>query len=269
MRSALLLITVLGSIILAALVAGDYLTSVYEDSSKENVVYEPLPAPIPGGAGADAAPGDGGQGPGSIATRGRARDDELCRVSVRFVDKLGDPIPGTRVQLAHDSGSYSVSNEHGRIDWRVPDERSLAAKTRPMVLQAFCNGFASREFTVEFTPAAHIQLGDLELKPGGAVSGKVVDPRGNPVVHARVLCSRPALPHNSGAKNHLWGPSEVLLETRTDNQGEFYVEGAPSGNCRIWAKTLGSSYQYTNAVDVEQNHVARGIKIVLDLGPVD
>ncbi len=264
MRSALLLIAVLGSIMLVALFGGHYLASATDDTAGEYVQYEPLPPPIPGGAGADAAPGDGGQGQTAIpATRRRAADTELCRITARFVDELGDPIPGARVQLGHDPESYMVSNEHGRVDWRVPDERSLAGRTRPMVLRTFCNGFAARACEVEFTPGQLVQLGDVELKPGGAVSGQIVDADGEPVRGARVMFSRPALPHDTTAKNRLWGPSEVLLETRADDDGVFYLEGAPTGLCRVWAKALGSSYHYTGAFKVEQNHAATDVRIKL------
>jgi len=86
-----------------------------------------------------------------------------------------------------------------------------------------------------------LHLGDLTLRPGGSVRGRVIDKDQQPIAGARVIVSE--VPSIWGSndieqlKNR--GPEtwEGAPESLSSEGGLFLVEGVPAGMTRAWAKT--------------------------------
>ncbi len=160
--------------------------------------------------------------------------DDLLRGRVQ--DSDGNPISGASIevkrgrrQLAETSsgsdGSFSVGPlEPGRFRLEVSH-----------------TGYAKESLSRASVPRTPLTI---VLKSGGAIAGKVIDDwSGEPLVRASVRVGRPKSAPRSRSRSYDQG-------TRTDEAGEFRLEGLPAGTYDVAASHRGYAVAAAEAVEV-------------------
>lgn len=135
-----------------------------------------------------------------------------------------------------------------------------SAKVR-VELHAFGYASVAREAVCEAGRTTH--LGRIELVPGGAVSGRIVDERG--VGLADVLLTLGSLedPYPQLEMARLEPPSGEVPSATSDAGGSFRLLGAPAGMVRLWGHAKGYLASYSPPLEVRAGQESGGIELVL------
>src|SRR5688572_12325911 len=143
-------------------------------------------------------------------------------ISGRVVaDDSGDPIANARVVLnfpGKPGGSdrvVAVSERDGRFVLPVLPGRHNIVATKPR--------FARGQVTVD----AGTDAGEIRLRRGAAISGRIIDEFGDPVIAARVFVET-----NRGAG---------VASTGTDDRGEYRIGGLSAGTFTVAVMTIGAA----------------------------
>ena len=132
-------------------------------------------------------------------------------------DDSGDPVANARVVL-NLSGSQdrvvAVSERDGRFVLPVPPGRHNIVATKPR----FARGQA--------TAVAGTEGVEIRLRRGAAISGRIIDEFGDPVVAAAVFVE-------TGRS------AAVVATTRTDDRGEYRIGGLSAGTFSVSVMTVG------------------------------
>ncbi len=113
-----------------------------------------------------------------------------------------------------------------------------------------------------------LHLGDLTLRPGGSVRGRVVDVEQHPVGGAQVVVSE---------EHTVWGSNDLeqlrsrgpemwmgAPESKSAADGSFLVEGVAAGVTRAWAKSEGTRWAVSAPLEVTAGNELRDVLLVLD-----
>lgn len=140
-----------------------------------------------------------------------------------LADDTGDPVPNARVTLMRPGpGATVLADRDGRFTLTVLAGAVTVAAAKP--------GFARSEVTA--TPAG--QPIDMRLPRGAAISGRIVDTRGDPLVAASIAVEDAAKPLASGFSN-----AGSIASTFTDDRGEYRVGGLAAGTYLVGVVTIG------------------------------
>jgi hypothetical protein len=126
------------------------------------------------------------------------------------VDDSGDPVANARVVLNVPGSTdrvVAMSDRDGRFSLLVPPGRHNIVATKPR--------FARGEVTVE-----------VRLRRGAAISGRIIDEFGDPVVAARVFVETPRT-------------AAAVATTGTDDRGEYRIGGLSAGMFSVAVLTIG------------------------------
>ncbi|MEQ1891400.1 MAG: sigma-70 family RNA polymerase sigma factor, partial [Planctomycetota bacterium] len=96
-------------------------------------------------------------------------------------------------------------------------------------------GYASEERSAVCAAGETTHLGQIELVPGGAVSGRVVDERGVPLSGARLSLGSLDDPYPMLEMLRLEVAEDVVPTCTSGADGRFFLAGVPSGMVRLWA----------------------------------
>ena len=165
-----------------------------------------------------------------------ARDDPsapgLQRRSINgrvLADDTGEPVPNARVTLMRPGpGATVLADRDGRFTLTTLPGSVTVAASKP--------GFARNEVTT--TPAG--QPIDIRLPRGAAISGRIVDARGDPLVAASIGVEDAAKPLASGFSN-----AGAIASTFTDDRGEYRVGGLAAGTYLVGVVTMGMPIRQT------------------------
>jgi uncharacterized GH25 family protein len=132
-------------------------------------------------------------------------------------DDSGEPVPNARVALNLANSRERVvllSDRDGRFSLPAPEGRHniVATKTR------FARG--------QVTTVAGGAPVEIRLRRGAAISGRVIDDLGDPVIATRVTVEGISSGTSAGT-------------TLTDDRGEYRVGGLPAGTFRVAVMTVG------------------------------
>ena len=113
-----------------------------------------------------------------------------------------------------------------------------------------------------------LHLGELTLRPGGAVRGLVVDKDRRPVADAQVVVADdhdPWIAGNLGEMRNR-GPSiwEGVPASQSAQDGSFVVDGVAAGMTRAWAKIEGMRWAVSEPIEVPPGGEVRDVVLVLD-----
>lgn len=131
-------------------------------------------------------------------------------------DDSGDPLQNARVALNLPNSQARVvvvSDREGRFSLPAPEGRHnvVATKTR------FARGQA--------TTVAGAGPVEIRLRRGAAISGRIIDELGDPVISSRVVVETTA--------------AASAGMTMTDDRGEYRIGGLPAGTFRVAVMTVG------------------------------
>ncbi len=132
-------------------------------------------------------------------------------------DASGDPISNARVVLNLPGSTdrvVAVSERDGRFSLPVPPGRHNIVATKPR--------FARGQVTVD----AGTEGVEIRLRRGAAISGRIIDEFGDPVVAARVFVETPRT-------------AAAVATTGTDDRGEYRIGGLSAGTFSVAVLTIG------------------------------
>ncbi len=164
---------------------------------------------------------------------------------------------------------FVVSHAEERLEALPAGSDGLASRTfaleeRALVrIQLHAFGFASQEREAVCEPGRTTHLGLVELVPGGAVSGRIVDERGVGLADCSVTLGSLDVPYPLlHAARHAPAQSDVPLCT-SDGGGHFRLLGVPAGMARLWAHAEGKKAAYSPPLEVRAGLESTGVELVL------
>jgi len=215
---------------------------------------ERLPSPAAGAAPVDSAP------PASPVAPPPAV------VVARVVDGDGAPLAGAVLAFAGPpEAASSPSGADGRVELELPRGAHLHFGDQLVTntYRATAPGRALAFFRATAAPEERTDLGEIELAPGGAVSGVVIDALGAPVPNAEVVV---ADGRSSGAAaDALAGPALGLGRptARSSAGGAFRVDAAPTGPARVWARVGQGAWGVSDVASVPAGGEVPGVRVEL------
>ena len=155
---------------------------------------------------------------GAVALTAHAQQG--IRINGRVVaDDTGDSIPNARVAITPPVpvASAVLADADGRFTLTLPPDRGSVAADK--------SGYSRREIKVT---AANPSI-EIRLLRGAAVSGRIVDEHGDPVMNVRVFVENSSAPSNPVSN----------AGTTTDDRGEYRIGGLPPGSFFVGVASLG------------------------------
>lgn len=245
--------------------------SSFESIPRETVAFAPLELEEDERAGEAPAPAEQSRRE-AIATRAATEtpetDAELVHIEARFVDLHGRPVGG--VALTRRSSGRGELGRSG-VDGRVVLERRASDHVDDVQLHFQHPWYASDGISFELAPRRGIDLGDLVLRGGGALSGRVLDGVGNPLVGADVdvrgeMVSMPS----AGGMTAYTSTDLGAARTVTDEEGRFRLEGLLVGDVRVEVEAEEGLYRHeTGWVEIRPGQESTGLTIVVGRTPAD
>jgi protocatechuate 3,4-dioxygenase beta subunit len=146
---------------------------------------------------------------------------QTVRLSGRVLNDSGDPVPNARVAIvaAGSSGNVTLTDRDGQF--------TLAAPPGRVTLSATKTSYSRAETTTENGKPI-----EFRLVRGAAISGRVVNERGEPVMGASVFIEKAS------------GGLEAT--TFTDDRGEYRLGGVASGTFTLAVAATGAPVRLTD-----------------------
>lgn len=186
-----------------------------------------------------------------------------ARVRAVVVDGDGRGLAGAFLR-AVDTGERATSAAGGAVELALALEGD---RPRPVDFEVRAPDLATRYVRAQLFPGEETHLGRIALGEAGAVSGRVVSERGEPLEDAHVFVTPPAGWSNSPEEVRRHGPDlEVaLLETQSGAGGHFRLEGIEVGHHRVWGHAAGRAYVSTEPIEVRAGDEIAGLEVVVPL----
>ena len=136
-------------------------------------------------------------------------------------DSTGEPLPNVRITVMADTSGAPVvlTDAEGRFTILAPAGRGIVASK---------SGYAR----TELPPTTTGQPIEIRLRRGAAISGRVIDELGEPVIGARVTAEL-----RSGSP-----PSyRTVATTETDDRGEYRLAALPPAGYLVGVTTVATA----------------------------
>jgi protocatechuate 3,4-dioxygenase beta subunit len=136
-------------------------------------------------------------------------------------DETGDPIANARVSVSATGPGAPVvlTDRQGRFTLTAPPSRVTVVANK--------TGYGRHEATL----AAADRSIEIRLQRCAAISGRVVDELGDPIMGARVVVEKPSSPSNGFSGE---------AATSTDDRGEYRLGSLQAGTFNIAVVTMGA-----------------------------
>lgn len=209
--------------------------------------------------------GDPGKEPGSEG-----------RITGRFVDRSGDPVPGVKVYIKDRSLILlGRSDEQGFFDLSVAVNGF--PKAAKISLAAMKPWYATGRVKAVVPAGETVSLGRITLAPGGAVEGCVRDSRGDPVPGICVRCgvgsvvdrdvyiSTPRQQQLGRFFLPWFGASHASAcqQGLTDAAGRFRLHCLPAGVVTVWAGGEGFFSSRIDPVEITAGKMKKEVDFEL------
>jgi RNA polymerase sigma factor (sigma-70 family) len=211
--------------------------------------------------------------PATVPVRGR--------VLARARDASGEAARDAWLRLRRVSRRAAEGDADGRLTLELePGELEQAAQGQLHMLEVElgAKGFRTRYLHPYLAEgASELDLGDVSLEPGGAVSGRVVDGSGLGVEGALVAAGLPtaAEPGDPGAA--LNGPHDLDVDPwdgrgpaevgRTGPGGAFRIEGIAAGYHTVWARMSTGLWSHSEPVGLRAGDEVFDVELVVSQAP--
>jgi len=213
---------------------------------------------------------DGSLESASSLTRSVQKDDATQAVSAgrfengswvnaRFVDPQGGAISGGSLRALKtqrfgegDLLAEATSDANGHVRLEVPSDENLD-------LRSHGDFWAPQSYALAaLQPGEELDLGALTMASADTLSGRVFDPQGNPVEHAKVDLVE------SGSS--LMAGSSIHRNAVTDANGAFELGGIPQGIYRLRALSGGFAPASEDPIVVNGRGDTQDIDLHLGIG---
>jgi hypothetical protein len=178
----------------------------------------------------------------------------------RAVDESSAPVADVEVFLKEGKASVARSDSTGRFRFEI--ELSDGRQLQQLHVCAKKHSYVPCRIEAVARLAEEIDLGDLAMKQGGAVSGRVVDTDGLAIDSARISCTEIRWFDRERARRI--GPGPIIAETKSDARGDFLLEGAPPGQVRVWAGKKGMRHSFSEPIEIRAREQSLGPTLVLE-----
>lgn len=184
------------------------------------------------------------------------------RVRLRLVDEEARPIAGVEVSARR--GKVARSAADGRVEIEV----FLGLESAQASLHLVHRGYAADVVTVRGTRGKTMDAGDHVLRPGGDVTGRVVNTGGNPL--AGMIVSTRGRERRVSAGGGMSSYTSTPLgqtEGTTDSDGRFELRGVLAGEIEILVESEDEIWT-GSAESVDVSAVVRDLVIVAEEVPL-
>ncbi|MFG0316749.1 MAG: sigma-70 family RNA polymerase sigma factor, partial [Planctomycetota bacterium JB042] len=226
-------------------------------------------APAVGGEDADGGPAAAAPAPERIeAAKGAAvaaeevaaaAEERSAAITARVVDPSGRPLEGATVELTDVPGHRASSAADGtvRMTGEVP-EALVPWLGNQATFRVSRAGYTTEEVRARLVLGEDVPLGDVVLRPGATVVGRVEDADGRPAADAEVwsVVLVDGKPMTAEALN-----SEA--RATTDAAGRFHLSGVPAGAVRIEARGADQERGHSAALELGAGDLVEGVGISL------
>jgi protocatechuate 3,4-dioxygenase beta subunit len=212
-------------------------------------------ATLEGGAASDAisrAELNGQDGRGALANN----EAQQSQIDVRLLDSHGKPIEDATVTVTErgESGRFGFLMTAPGVQRDKPysasarsdkDGHAQLRVNSGMTFKVEAHGEFFAPVTTEIaalTAGEEVDLGTLTLTSGDRLVGRVLDPKGKPVAGAVVRLAE------SGSS--MMRGSTVSRKAKTDENGDYIIDGLPTGEYRVRAQSSGFLADEVNPLSV-------------------
>jgi hypothetical protein len=209
------------------------------------------------------------------APQSRRRLWELGTVSGRVVDdSTKQPIERFEVRLRYLrgwKGSTIPSNRRSRSSSSSGDFTLTGVKLGEYVVEGSAAGYAP-SYSVPFYVAEGQEITSVEVRmtEGGTLTGRVLDPQGAPVGHARVRAEDDTYvevyPPHARAIVCGWSTDATSSEGRTDSSGRFALHYLHPATYKLIVSADGYADNTIQTIEVRDGRVEDLGVLVLDRG---
>lgn len=177
-----------------------------------------------------AAPDTGRAALASTAGEPAAREHSLV-VTGRVVDESGAALAGVEIGPPRERSEERLALSSADGSFRYQESREIALGF-PLTLLLTHPECEWRELDCgEVRTGSTIEAGEIVLRPGGTLSGRVVDERGGPLAGVALMrAAAQALPLDATATP----PMQFSSRTFSDREGRFELRGQPIGAWQVW-----------------------------------
>ncbi|HEU4395359.1 MAG TPA: sigma-70 family RNA polymerase sigma factor, partial [Planctomycetota bacterium] len=191
-------------------------------------------------------------------------------VTGRVVTESGAPVRGARLAVRiQEAETVVLSGDDGafRVDLAIPPHALWWDRPPRPILPAGLTASAPGRETVwrriELEKTGPLALGDVVLRPGGSVAGRVVDGDGAPVAGAWVGVEDAESGVVPVEERRLWEQSLLTtgVGTTADGAGAYLLAGVAAGPTRLWAGRAGFRAGRSALIDIEASAESAGVEI--------
>ena len=188
--------------------------------------------------------------------------DLVAHIKARITDSEGVPLPGAILRIIDEKQERETN---AGADGVVALTFLLPAAEHRTEFEASAPARETKRFAAVLHPGP-MPLGDIVLRPGGALEGRVEDAEGRPVADARVQVTEMENLRTDPEALRRHGPLTVAEypSTRTDAGGRFLLEGIADGTRIVWAGAPGRSWDSSPPLEVRWGETIEGLVLVLE-----
>lgn len=232
------------------------------------VGFRPLQLSVPEAAGPASESQAPAAGTERVVLAGNAEERELpaapelglATLDARFVAR-GRPLSGARLSVRLGGAAFDAvsTGPEGLASVRFPLDEPRALVS----FELSALGYASEQRSAVCAAGETTHLGRIELVPGGAVSGRVVDERGVPLADARLALGSLDEPYPMLELSRLEPAGNSVPSCTSGADGRFFLAGVPAGMVRLWAHAEGRLASYTPPLEVRAGQESTGVELTL------
>ncbi|MBL8694930.1 MAG: sigma-70 family RNA polymerase sigma factor [Planctomycetes bacterium] len=209
---------------------------------------------------------EAGEAAPSRATAANASNEEpkaaATGIAGRCVTSEGAPLAGIDISTRYvATPQRTTSGADGTFQIEMPDELGTPSHD----FAASGRGIAFLTFSAAVTKGRVTQVGDVVLRPGGSVAGRVVDASGEPIAGAVISAHGADLPSREAVElieQVSVFPTEPTA--RSGNDGAFVLTGLAPGIQRIFATYPMHLPAVSGPLEVRERQEAYGLELRLE-----
>ena len=187
---------------------------------------------------------------------------------VRFLDTAGRPVSGVRLALRRSQASSApTSDSHGRVEVALDPARRGPRGS----LRYSHASLAGDLLHFEAKPGEVVDLGDIIVRPGGSLSGRVIDGSGAPLVGADVSVQGAEVSRGTSGGLTMHTTTQLgAASTESDEEGFFRLEGLLAGDVRVEVDAQRGLHRATSGwVEIRPGQESQGLVIRAPAAPAD